>query len=321
MNVLSLEKQVRIISALTEGCSVRATARLVDVHKESVMRIGRLVGEGCARLHDGMMRDLQVNLIELDEQWAFLGCKQRRVKPGDAPERGDVWLFLALDATTKAILSYTAGKRTSAEAESLALDLRARVVNRPQISSDGFPPYVQAIDYAFGDGCHYGQIVKQYASDPRMDSAHRYSPGRVIGAEKVVISGEPDEEKISTSYIERFNLTTRMHARRYTRLTSGFSRKLSHHRAAVALHIGWYNLTRWHETLRCSPAMALGVTDHLWSIEELVTKALAAPTPPPLATPGQQSFPGLTAAQAKDEGRGSYRGRRGPRLRVIKGGR
>src|SRR5437879_6821562 len=155
MNVLPLEKQTRIVAALTEGVGVRATARLVDVHKESVMRIGRLVGEGCQRLHDAMMRDLQVGICELDEQWQFLAKKQKRVRPTDAPELGDVWLFIALDATSKAVLSYVVGKRDGEHAARLAMDLRARILNRPQITSDGNTSYIDAIDQAFAVDCDF----------------------------------------------------------------------------------------------------------------------------------------------------------------------
>jgi IS1 family transposase len=287
------------------------------------MTLGVRVGEGCERLHDRMMRDLQVGVIELDEQWAFIGKKQKRVKAGDAPEAGDCYLWIALDSTSKAALSYVVGKRGGEEAHALVSDLRARVVNRPQITSDGLGAYVFPMELVFGpEGADFGQLVKSYAPVPGNDAAHRYSPGDVIATERHVVFGDPDETKISTSHVERFNLTTRMQMRRYTRLTSGFSRKLSNHAAAVALYIAWYNLCRVHETLRVTPAMALGVTNHVWTIGELVDAALTMPEPSPLPTPGQQSFPGLTAAQAKGEGRGSHRGPRGPRrFRVIKGGR
>jgi IS1 family transposase len=321
MNVLSRDKQVQVIAALTEGCSIRATERLTDVNRETIMNLGVRVGEGCARLHDAMMRDLNVGLVELDEQWAFLGKKQKRVLSTDPEAYGDVWVFVALDATKKAVLSYVVGKRTGVETLALARDLRARIVNRPQITADGYVPYVNAIRDAFDLDVDFAQLVKVYATTPGNDAATRYSPGRVIGAEKVVICGRPDEEKISTSYVERFNLTTRMQMRRFTRLTNAFSRKIENHRAAIALHMSWYNLCRSHEALRCSPVMALGVTDHIWTIGELVGAALDAPVPPPMPPRGQLPFQGMTGAQAKGEGRGSYRGPRLPRLRVIRGGR
>ncbi|MCW5888937.1 MAG: transposase [bacterium] len=322
MNILPFEKQVQVIAALTEGCSIRATERLTDVHRDTIMRLGVRVGEGCARLHGAMMRNLQVSLIEMDEQWAFIGKKQKRVKIDDAPDMGDCYVWVALDATTKAVLSYVVGKRTGREALAIATDLRARILNRPQITADGFGPYVGAIDYAFGRDVDFAQIVKDYAAVTGNDAAHRYSPGEVIATTKTVVCGNPDPTKISTSYVERFNLSTRMHMRRFTRLTSGFSRKLENHQAAISLHFAFYNFVRVHETLRVTPAMALGVTDHVWTIGELVHAALSAPEPSPLPGPGQQTLPGLTAAQAKGETRGSYRGPRGPRkLRLIPGGR
>jgi IS1 family transposase len=320
MNQLPRDKQVQVIAALTEGCSIRATERLTDVNRETVMTLGVRVGEGCARLHDAIMRDLHVNLVELDEQWAFIGKKQKRVQTGDAPEMGDAWVFIALDATRKAVLSYVVGKRTAENTFALASDLRARIVNRPQITADGYVPYVNAVTEAFDRDVDFGQLTKVYAATPGNDAATRYSPGRVIGAEKTAICGRPDEEKISTSYVERFNLTSRMQMRRFTRLTNAFSKKLRNHRAAVALYVAWYNLCRVHETLRCTPAMALGVTDHIWTVGELVDAALSAPMPPPPAPTGQQTFRGMSAGAAKNERRGTKIGPR-PRLRIIKGGR
>jgi IS1 family transposase len=247
------------------------------------MRLSVRVGEGCARLHDRLMRDLQVNVIELDEQWDFIGKKQKRVRQGDPDEMGDVWLFVALAATQKAVLSYMVGKRTTENTEALAMDLRARIVNRPQITSDGYAPYIGAVEAAFGWDVDFAMLTKKYVGDSNLpDAAHRYSPGHVAGIDKTVIRGIPDSEKISTSYVERFNLSSRMQMRRCTRLTNAYSKKLENHRAAVALWIAFYNLCRVHETLRCTPAMALGVTDHIWTIGELVHAALEPTDVPPL---------------------------------------
>jgi len=314
MNILPREKQTQIIAALTEGCSIRSTERLTDTHRDTVMRLGVEVGEGCRRLHDGMMRGLHVNLIELDEQWAFIAKKQKRVHQDESPELGDCYLFLALDATSKAILSYVAGKRNGENAVALATDLRARIMNRPQITADGFPAYVGAIDEAFSVNVDFAQLVKVYQATPGNEAAVRYSPGSIRGIDKQVVCGNPDETKISTSYVERFNLTTRMAMRRATRLTNAFSKKLTNHRAAIALHIAHYNLCRWHETLRCTPAMALGVTDHIWTIGELIDAALAAPEPAPLMP---ELHRGMSAAKAKGDTHPAF----GRKLRVIKGGR
>jgi IS1 family transposase len=284
MNVLPFEKQVRIIGALTEGCGIRATERLTGVHRDSVMRLLVRVGAGCERLHDRIMRDLQVNLIELDEQWDFIQKKQKRVRVDDPVDYGDVWLFVALAPVQKAVISYVVGKRTTENTHALTHDLRARIINRPQITSDGYAPYINAVEAAFGRDVDYAMLTKQYATDSsRPDAAHRYSPGHVTGIDKTVIRGIPNPDKISTSYVERFNLSSRMQMRRLTRLTNAHSKKLQNHHAAVSLWVCYYNLCRVHETLRCTPAMELGVTDHVWSIGELVTKALSAPeTPKPV---------------------------------------
>jgi IS1 family transposase len=286
MNVLPFETQVRVIAALTEGCSIRSTERLLEVHRDSIMRLSVRVGEGCARLHDRLMRDLQVNVIELDEQWDFIGKKQKRVRQDDPDEMGDVWLFVALAATQKAVLSYVVGKRDTDNTEALALDLRARVINRPQITSDGYTPYPNAVTLAFQTDVDYAVLTKKYVGDSNLpDAAHRYSPGHVAGVETTVIRGRPDPYLVSTSYVERFNLSSRMQMRRCARLTNAYSKKLTNHRAAVALWIAFYNLCRVHETLRCTPAMALGVTDHIWTIAELVRAALEPSDAPPLPRP------------------------------------
>jgi IS1 family transposase len=229
-----------------------------------------------------MMRDLQVGAVELDEQWDFIGKKQKRVRKDDAPEMGDVWVFVALSATHKAVLSYVVGKRNRDNAQELVSDLSMRVLNRPQITSDGYAPYIGAVDMAFGWDVDYAQVRKVYETEPGQDAAHRYSPARVREVEKEILRGDPDPDKISTSYVERFNLSTRMQMRRFARLTNGFSKKLENHRAAVALWIAFYNFCRVHETLHKTPAMALGVTDHVWTIGELITTALEPTDVPPL---------------------------------------
>jgi IS1 family transposase len=283
MNVLPFEKQVQIIAALTEGCSIRSTERLTSAHRDSVMRLMVRVGQGCERLHDRLMRDLQVNLIELDEQWDFIAKKAKHVRQDDPEEYGDVWLFVALAATQKAVLSYVVGKRTQENTHALARDLRARILNRPQITSDGYAPYLGAIETAFARNVDFAVLTKQYVGDSNLpDAAHRYSPGHVSAIDKTVIRGRPNPEKISTSYVERFNLSSRMQMRRFTRLTNCYSKKLENHEAAVALWICFYNLCRVHESLRCTPAMELGVTDHVWSIGELVRAALQSSDVPPL---------------------------------------
>jgi IS1 family transposase len=286
MNVLPLEKQIQVIAGLTEGLSIRSASRMFDVERNTIGRLALRVGEGCERLHDRLMRDLQVAVIELDEQWSFIAKKAKRVRQDDPDEMGDAWLFIAMASTQKAILSFSVGKRSQANTSALALDLKSRIVNRPQITSDGYAPYIGAVEGAFGTNVDFAMITKQYVSDSNLpDAAHRYSPGHVSAVEKTVIRGRPDPEKISTSYVERFNLSSRMQMRRFTRLTNGFSKKLQNHRAAVALWICFYNLCRVHETLRCTPAMALGVTDHIWTIGEILQAALEPSDVPPLPRP------------------------------------
>ncbi len=315
MNTLSREKQTQIVAALTEGCSIRSVERLTDTHRDSVMRLGVNVGEGCARVHDAMMRNLHVNILELDEQWSFIQKKAKRVKEGDAPEYGDCYLHVALDATSKAVVSYLVGKRSHEYTMVLAADLRARIVNRPQITSDGWPAYPDAIEEAFGTDVDFATIVKDYTTTPGNEAAVRYSPGKIRGCEKTVRIGNPDESAISTSYVERFNLSTRMQSRRFTRLTNAFSKKLRNHKAAISLYVLWYNVCRVHESLRITPAMALGVTDHIWTIGELVDAALRAEVPAPLPTPTRPR--GMSASEAK----GGQTAIQPKRLYAIKGGK
>lgn len=306
MNVLPFEKQCQVVGALTEGCSMKSIHRLTGIHPDTIMRLGVKVGQQCRNLHDSLFRSLQISVVELDEQWSFIGKKQKRVTQDDPSEYGDAWLFTAIAANQKAIISYVVGKRTSENTQALANDLRARLVTRPQITADGYAPYVGAIDRAFGVDVDFATITKEYQSPPPEPAAHRYSPSSIRSIETTVIRGTPDPDKISTSYIERFNLTTRMQVRRFTRLTNAFSKKLENHAAAIALYIAHYNLCRWHETLRMTPAMALGVTDHIWTIGELLAKAAEMPT----TTPPTPKAPTTLRP-----------GRRPFQLRVIRGGK
>ena len=317
MNALSMEKQVRVIAHLVEGNSIRSTERLTGVHRDTVMRLGVRIGEGCDRIHDKLMVNLHVNVLEVDELWAFVGKKQGHKKPDGAHSLGDSYTFLGLDATRKAIVSYTVGKRDLDSTEYFIDDLRKRVINRPQITSDGFRPYIAAIDNAFGVDVDYAQIVKQYKGAASADAPaeKRYSPARIISTERIRIMGYPDDKKISTSFVERTNLSVRMSSRRFTRLTNAHSKKLRNHAAAVGLLVAYYNLCRVHATLRVTPAMAIGVTDHVWSIEELIQAAIATegeipptdPTTPTFPTPAPKAGPTPSKAH--------------PRLKILKGGR
>ncbi|HEY4940347.1 MAG TPA: IS1 family transposase [Rhizomicrobium sp.] len=272
MNVLPRERQVAAISALCDGVSIRATERLTGVNRGTVMSLGVRVGEGCLKLHSAMMRGLHVNRIELDEIWAFVGKKQRLVKPDDSDMVGDQYTFIALADSAKAIITYKTGKRTAINTQDFADDLRARVIGSPEISTDGFNAYPWAIAHAFGENCAHGVVEKHYAVNGSPEAARRYSPGQVVKVTRNAVHGVPTH--ISTSYVERQNLTLRMSQRRFTRLTNGFSKTYLNHCAAVALYVAHYNLCRVHEALRITPAMQLGVVDHVWTISELVEAAL-----------------------------------------------
>lgn len=272
MNVLPTDKQTAIIAALTEGCSIRAVERLTGVHRDTIMRLGVNVGIGCAKLHDTVMRDLQIARIELDEIWQYVGKKRDHVKDDDPLTVGDQYTFIALDGTSKAIVSHHTGKRDGINTRAFIADLRARVISSPEFSSDAFRAYPLAIEQEFGWELNYGTIDKDFKVHAGNEAARRYSPGRVVSVRRKAVLGRP--EFISTSYVERQNLTLRMSQRRFTRLTNGFSKKLENHMAAVALYVAHYNFCRVHEAHRVTPAMHLCLTDHVWTIGGLLEAAL-----------------------------------------------
>jgi IS1 family transposase len=272
-NVLPIEKKTMVISALAEGNSIRSIERMTGIHRDTIMRLGVKVGEGCEKLHNETMRNLTCKELQLDEIWGFIGMKQKTKRVGDDPTKGDVWTWVAIDPRTKLIPSYVVGKRTKVHCDRVMSDLASRVANRPQISTDALSSYVKAIDFHFGGQVDYGQIVKTYAEDiSAPGSAGKYSPPEVIAIEKIHVMGVPDEEKISTSHVERQNLTMRMHMRRLTRLTNAFSKKLENFKAAASLHFAYYNFVKRHSTIRCTPAMAAGLTNDFWTVEELIKK-------------------------------------------------
>jgi len=274
MNRLSLARRTQIINCLVEGNSIRSTERMTDTHRDTVMRLMVEAGEGSKALMDAEMRNLPCRRVQVDEIWGFVAKKQRWVKEGDDKAAvGDQWTFVALDPDTKLVPSFRVGKRDLGTATAFMCDLSERLANRVQLSSDALRAYVSATEEAFGADVDYGQAVKFYEADPI--GPGRYSPPRVVRQEKETITGRPDEAHISTSLIERQNLTMRMSIRRFTRLTNAFSKKVENHRAAVALHIAHYNFVRTHQTIRCAPAMAAGVSRHLWSMEELVDRVTA----------------------------------------------
>lgn len=252
---------------------MRSVSRMTGVDRETVGTLLARVGEGCEALLDETMRDLPCRRLELDELWAFVGKKQRHVKADDPASVGDAWTWLAIDAETKLVPSFLVGKRTDTDARLFIDDLAKRLASRVQLSTDGLRSYITAIGTSFGaGGVDYAQVIKSYEGEPV--GPGRYSPPKVTGIEKLPIFGEPVEELTSTSYAERMNLSVRMMGRRYTRLTNAFSKKLDQHVASTALTLAAYNFTRQHKTLRCSPAMAAGVSKTLWSADDLVAAAL-----------------------------------------------
>lgn len=276
MNVLSPDQQATVIGALTEGCSIRAVERLTGIHRDTIMRLGARVGYGALKFHDRTVHGLQVARVELDEAWSYVGKKQRQWKPGDGPDKGDQYIYIALASSAKAILSFRVGKRDFDNTRRFADDLRERIINAPEISTDGWPSYGPAIRDAFGGHCSHGVVIKTFREDAvAASAARRYSPGEVVAVEYHSVIGYP--KNISTSYVERQNLTLRMQQRRFARLTNAFSKKLAHHVAAVGLYVAHYNFCRVHESLgrRQTPAMALGLTDHVWTIGELMQACLA----------------------------------------------
>ncbi len=271
-NHLSREKRLAVVRALIEGCSVRATSRMTGVHKTTILRHLVAIGQGCASLLDQLVVDVPSEVVEVDEIWSFIRKKQRMLTPKDEPEAGDCYVFVSLCADTKLVINHLVGKRDGACANSFMLDLSRRVSGRIQISSDGFKPYINAVEWAFGADVDYAMIVKEYGTEDA--GRGRYSPPRVQSVNKIGIKGFPDDSRISTSYIERQNLTMRMQMRRFTRLTNAFSKKLENHKAAIALHFAHYNLCRPHMSLEgITPAMAAGVTDRFWGVEDLIDAA------------------------------------------------
>jgi IS1 family transposase len=271
-NVLSREKQIAVMGALAEGSSIRAIERLTGIHGDTIGRLAVRVGKACAKIMDEKMRGLNCDKIQMDEIWGFIGKKQANLRPGDAAKGyGDVWTWVAVDAETRLVPCYRVGKRDSYNAKCFVGDLATRVNGRVQISTDALAAYDDAIERGFGTQADYGQIVKTYTSSEL--GARRYSPPEIVHIKRNVISGNPDFKSISTSYVERQNLTMRMHMRRLTRLTNAFSKKLENFEAAVALHFAYYNFVRIHKSLRMTPAMAAGVSQTIWNVADLVDAA------------------------------------------------
>ncbi len=271
MNRLDSKTRQQVISCLIEGCSIRATVRMTGVAKKTVLRLLVEVGEVCAEYQDFAFRNLKSKRLQLDEQWAWIYCKQKNRTEEIArknPDAGDIWLWVCIDADSKLVPSWRLGQRDLATAKDFVEDIANRVKGRVQITTDQLRTYLNVVEDAFGGQADFAQLHKIYRASGDPDT--RYSPAKCIGCEMKEVSGRPDPKHVSTSFVERQNWTTRGTMRRYTRLSNGFSRKLENHAAATALNYFAYNFIKIHRTLRTSPAMAAGVTDRLWSVEDLV---------------------------------------------------
>jgi IS1 family transposase len=270
MNRLDTEKRAQIVAALVEGCSIRSTVRMTGASKNTIAKLLVELGAACAEYLDKNLVNLSSKRIQCDEIWQFVGAKQKNVPASKRDQFGigDVWTWVAIDADSKLICSWLVGKRDPGCATEFIQDLAGRLRNRVQLTTDGLKIYLTAVADGFGSDIDYAMLVKVYGNDP--EGQKRYSPATCTGCHKETKIGDPDEKYISTSFVERQNLTMRMGMRRFTRLTNAFSKKLENHIAAIALHCMYYNFVRIHQTLRVTPAMAAGVTDRLWSIEDLV---------------------------------------------------
>jgi IS1 family transposase len=273
-NILAKEKQIAVVSALAEGSSIRSIERITGVNQNTIMSLGVRVGRACEKIMDERMRNLACSNIQMDEIWGFVGKKQRNLKLGDDRSAvGDVWTFISVDADSRMVPNYFIGKRSAYSANCFVEDLAARLDSeRVQVSSDALSAYVEAVERAFGSEANYGQIVKTY-SHTDLAEQRRYSPPEILTIKRTIISGSPEMKSISTSYVERQNLTMRMHMRRLTRLTNAFSKKMENFKCAVALHFAYYNFVRMHKSLQMTPAMAGGVTDTIWTVADLIERA------------------------------------------------
>lgn len=268
MNKLSLQKRAQVIGLLVEGNSLRATGRIADVSYNTVLKLAAQAGKACDAYQAKVMVNLPCKKLQLDEIWSFVYAKAKNVPENRRGEAGDVWTWVAIDADTKLVPTWIVGGRDGDTAKTFVADLACRLANRVQITSDGHRPYLEAVESAFGSEVDYAMLVKIY-NEQGEGGEKRYSPGEYVCAKKEKIIGNPDLCCTSTSFVERQNLTMRMSMRRFTRLTNAFSKKVENHAASVALHFMNYNFCRIHQTLRVTPAMAAGVTDHVWTVEEV----------------------------------------------------
>lgn len=271
MNRLDAQARSRILHMLCEGQSIRSITRIMGTSKNTVAKLLSDAGEICAQYQDQALRNLTSKRVQVDEIWSFTYAKQKNVATAKRQDLayGDTWTWTAIDADTKLVMSWLVGGRDGDYAIGFMDDLRSRLANRVQLTSDGHKAYLETIEGAFGGDIDYAMLIKLYGNAPE-SAKGRYSPAECTGAKKTRIEGNPDPKHVSTSFAERQNLTMRMHMRRFTRLTNGFSKKIEQHVNAVALHFMYYNFVRIHASLRVTPAMAAGVTDKLWEVADIV---------------------------------------------------
>jgi IS1 family transposase len=272
MNKLSTAERTRIVACLVEGNSLRATARITGFARMTIEKLLRDLGTACAVYHDANIRNLKTRRVECDEIWSFVGAKAKNVPEEKRGEWGDIWTWTAIDAESKLIIGYHVGQRTAADAYDFMRDVAARLSNRVQLTTDNLRLYLNAVDYAFGVDIDYAMLEKHYGSFVNTGSAaSRYTPAKITGVKAATITGDPERRYVSTSYVERQNLTMRMHMRRFTRLTNGFSKKVENHAHSVALHFMYYNYCKIHQTLHVTPAMEAGLTASPWSISDVLS--------------------------------------------------
>ena len=269
MNMLTIEQKTRVVATLVEGNSVRSTSRLTGVSRNTIATLLVDLADACAEYHNRNVTNLKVRRLQSDQIWSFVGAKAKNASPEKKAEGwGDIWTWTAIDADTKFCVSYMIGGRDAGWAREFMENCASRIRSRVQITTDGDTTYLDAIEGAFGMDCDYAMLQKIYGAS--LDNDTKYSPAQCIGCDTKVISDNPDPKHISTSFVERVNLSMRMSIRRFTRLTNGFSKKVENHAAAVALWFMYYNFCRVHQTLRCTPAMEAGLSAHIWEIEEMV---------------------------------------------------
>jgi len=275
------DKALLAIQLLLEGTSIRSTERITQVHRDTILKLLVVAGERCEKLMDSQLRNLRCHRIQGDEIWGFCGKKQRHVKPEDSPELGDAWIFVALDADSKLIPAYTVGKRTRETTYRFLSTLRNRIAeeHRFQLTTDGFHFYRKGVEDIFAGQADFAQMIKIFGDHGQHDAAGRYSPASLTQTIIKIRDGRPDSRYISTSYVERQNLTIRQSLKRFARLTLGYSKKLDNLKAACALHFAYYNWCRVHSSIRVSPAMEAGISNHIWTLRIAVPESLRALNP------------------------------------------